>query len=649
MRRILLLTTLLVLAAASARPAVVITILNNDGPGEGFNDPTPAAPVGGNPGVTVGQQRLNVFNHAAAIWSAQLSSTVTIIVRAQFDPQTCNATQAVLGSAGATEVFANFPGAPLANTWYPVALANSLAGADLSPANFDINATFNSNLNGQVGCLGGIGWYLGFDGNEGANIELLPVVLHELGHGLGFQTFVNRTNGSELGPPFYPDRYERYILDNGLGLTWDNMTAAQRVTSAISNNIVWNGPCVTAHSPLVLGPALMMTVHAGAPLPPKIDINLATFGPQAVAVTGNLVLVDDGVAPITDACTPLVNGAAISGNIALLDRGVCTFNVKALAAQAAGAIAVVIANNAANPLVPGGVDPSVLIPVVGVSLGDGNLLKAALLNGAVNVTLGIDVTRLAGADASNRVKLYAPTPLVGGSSTSHWDVSAFPNLLMEPAINGNLSDDVDLTYNQMVDMGWVGNCDLPVAVAISSFDAMATGGGVMLRAQFFSTLNDASFVVVYRANGGSESFSGIKTLNAPDNGVFKFVDTTALPGHSYRYKIGVIDNDGEFLSPTAEVSMPAAHIELSQNSPNPFNPTTTIRFSLPASERVGLAIYAANGSLVRTLVDGVEERGTHNVTWDGRDMTGNPVSSGLYFYRLTAGKFSESRKMVLLK
>jgi hypothetical protein len=422
------------------------------------------------------------------------------------------------------------------------------------------------------------------------------------------------------------------------------------VTSAISNNIVWNGPCVTAHSAEFLGPAWMMTVNTGSPpLPPKIEMNVATFGPQAFFVTGNLVLVDDGVAPVTDACTPLVNGAAVNGNIALLDRGVCTFNVKALAAQNAGAIAVVIANNTPNPLVPGGVDPTVVIPVVGVSLADGNALKAALLGGPVNVTLGQDFTLLAGADASNRVKLYAPNPLVSGSSTSHWDVSAFPNLLMEPAINGNLSSSVDLTLNQMIDMGWLPDCENPVAVGISAFDARVSGSSVMLRAKFLSTLNDASFVVVYRADGGSETFNGVKTLDAPDNGEFTFVDASVLAGHSYRYKIGVVDNDGEFLSPIAEVRMPAAGIELSQNVPNPFNPTTTIRFSLPASERVGLAVYAANGSLVRMLVDEVKAAGAHDVTWDGRDMSGNSVSSGLYFYRLTAGKFSESRKMLLLK
>jgi hypothetical protein len=638
---------LLILSAAAVTNAATITILNADGAGEGFNDPTVVAPVGGNPGTTVGQQRLNVFQYAANIWGALLPSSVTILVNAQFNALSCTATSAVLGSAGATEVWRDFPGAPLASTWYCVALANKLSGVDQNPALYDISAQFNSALNGSPTCLGGTGWYYGYDGNEGANIELLPVVLHELGHGLGFQTFVNRTTGAELGTPPYADRYERYIRDNSLGLTWDVMTPAQRVTSAIGNNIVWAGPCVTAYSPLFLDNAYTATVNAGGPLPPKIEVNIASFGPQSFSLTGDVVLIDDGVAPNSDGCTATVN--AVAGKIALIDRGTCTFAIKAGFAQAAGAIGVIIANNSPNPLVPGGVDPSILIPVVGISQADGTALKNALLSGTVNVTIALDPTVLAGADASNRVKLYAPNPLVSGSSTSHWDVAAFPNLLMEPAINNDLSSSVDLTLQHFSDMGWFPSCESPVAVAISSFHASVTDAGVQLRARFAATAMDAAFVNVYRADGGSESFRTITTMAAPDDGDFSFVDTAVQPDRSYRYKIGVVDGDGEFFSQTAGVRLPGARTSLSQNTPNPFNPTTTIRFSLPASETVTLGIYSANGALVRMLVDDVRERGDYSVTWDGRDTAGSPVSSGVYFYRLTAGKFRDTKKMVLLK
>ncbi|HEX6790392.1 MAG TPA: PA domain-containing protein [Candidatus Krumholzibacteria bacterium] len=652
MRRILVLTMLLMLALASISHATVITILNNDGPGEGFNDPTPKVPVGGNPGTTLGEQRLNVFQKAADIWAGLLNSPVTIIVRAQFDPQTCTTTSAVLGSTSNGGLWANFTNAPQLNTWYVEAEANALSGTDLDPAvgtGYDMNITFNSNLNGQASCLNGVGWYLGFDGNEGTNIELLPVVLHEIGHGLGFSSGLG-SSGAEPGG--LPTVFEKLMHDNTTNKDWHMMTQAERAASAINpNNVVWTGPCVTAHAPFVLSGIPRMWVNSGSPLNPTYGIGLANFGPPSFSVSGNLVLVDDGVVPTTDACTALVNGGAIAGNIAVLDRGTCTFVVKALAAQNAGAIAVVVCNNAAGPAPAlGGFDASIVIPTVSVSQADGVALKAAMLNGPVNVTLGFDNSgNKSGADALNHVQLYTPNPFVSGSSLSHWDVSAYPNLLMEPNITNSLSNAVDLTYWAFGDIGWHNDCNNPVAAAISSFNARPAENGVVLKATFYSTLADANFVVVYRANAGSDDFRSLATVNAPEDGRFTYVDASALAGHGYRYKVSVIDGDGEFFSRTAEVRLPGAMITLSQNTPNPFNPTTTIRFSLPSSQRVALAIYAANGALVRTLVDGVQPRGDHNITWDGRDMSGTPVSSGVYFYRLTAGKFNESKKMVLLK
>lgn len=167
---------------ASAAFAATITIVNNDGAGEGFNDPTVVAPVGGNPGTTVGAQRLYVFQYAANIWGSILPSSVVIQVRSAFNPLTCTATSATLGSAGPTTIHRDFAGAPFAGTWYYQSLANRLNGTDLSAANPDINATFSSSLDGGT-CLGGQTWYYGTDGLEGTKVELLPVVLHEIGLG----------------------------------------------------------------------------------------------------------------------------------------------------------------------------------------------------------------------------------------------------------------------------------------------------------------------------------------------------------------------------------------------------------------------------------------------------------------------------------
>lgn len=187
-----------------------------------------------------------------------------------------------------------------------------------------------------------------------------------------------------------------------------------------------------------------------------------------------------------------------------------------------------------------------------------------------------------------------------------------------------------------------------VAVAISEFRATSSEGVVTLESRFRSDLGVVA-VNVYRRLESENSFLQIARVAGDGTDHFQFVDRDVEPGNSYRYQIGVIDADGEFLSQVAMVSVDAVSAELAQNRPNPFNPATTIRFVLPSSERVVVSVFDGNGRLIRTLLDGVRSHGPHEITWDGRDDAGDRVSSGVYFYRLTAGKFKESKKMVLLK
>jgi hypothetical protein len=93
---------------------------------------------------------------------------------------------------------------------------------------------------------------------------------------------------------------------------------------------------------------------------------------------------------------------------------------------------------------------------------------------------------------------------------------------------------------------------------------------------------------------------------------------------------------------------PAA-FTLEQNIPNPFNPRTTIRFSIPAPAHVDLTVYDVAGRRVTTLVDRDMGAGRAAVEWNGRDTRGRRVASGVYFYRLVAGSKSETKKMVMLK
>ena len=228
------------LCLASAASAATITIVNLDGVNEGFNDPTPATPVGGNNGTTVGLQRLNVFGRAAEIWGTRLVSNVPILVAAKFDPLSCSDTSGVLGSAGPNTVHRDFAGAPVANTWYTAAQANALSGTDLSPANYDISATFNSEL-GKPGCLSSLSWYYGFDGNTPANgIDLLDTVLHEIAHGLGFLSLVNLSTGAKFsgldGVP-RDDAYMRHLENHSTGKTYPAMTNTERLTASTNTEI----------------------------------------------------------------------------------------------------------------------------------------------------------------------------------------------------------------------------------------------------------------------------------------------------------------------------------------------------------------------------------------------------------------------------
>ncbi|MCK4655927.1 MAG: T9SS type A sorting domain-containing protein, partial [candidate division Zixibacteria bacterium] len=86
------------------------------------------------------------------------------------------------------------------------------------------------------------------------------------------------------------------------------------------------------------------------------------------------------------------------------------------------------------------------------------------------------------------------------------------------------------------------------------------------------------------------------------------------------------------------------------NYPNPFNPKTTISYDLGVDAHVTLTIYNILGAAVKVLVDEYQSANNdYTVVWDGTDLNGLVVSSGVYFYRLSAGEFSETKKMMLMK
>lgn len=474
----------LLAAGTFAANAATIVITSRDAAGVGFNDPTPVAPVGGNMGTTLGEQRMNVYKYVAGIWEKAIDSPVTITVNAGWEPLTCTSTSAVLGSAGAWNIWHDFTGGVPA-TWYPQALANKLAGVNLSAdvpddgsgfGTVDIKSQFNVNL-GNTGCLDGTPFYLGLDGNAGAKVNFVETLLHEIGHGLGFAVMTVQTStGNRLnadGSAFVadgglPSIWEGFMYDNTAGKTWLQMSSAERKASAVNPlKLAWNGPNAVAGAAQTLSSVPVMAVVTPVPGASGLyDYNTASFGPPAAnpAVLGTLALGGLGCDAYTGAAA-----SALVGRIAVIDRGTCAFVVKVKNAQNAGALGVIIANNQAGGAPGlGGSDPTITIPTISVSQADGQKLESAVQQspnygtrarkGTVFASLTKDPSRKAGADLAGRPLLYTPATLAPGSSVSHWDVTAFPNQLMEPNINADLTTSLvppmDLTKPLLQDIGW---------------------------------------------------------------------------------------------------------------------------------------------------------------------------------------------------
>jgi hypothetical protein len=498
----------LALVAGTAGAANIV--LNNVDPaGVGFNDPTPATPEGGNTGTTVGAQRLIAYQKALELWGKTLKSDVTIIVSGSFAPLSCTATSGTLAQAGAVQVFSDFPGAPLAGHWYGVALANAIAGFDLAPPESvedpidatDIIANFNGNV-GKPGCIEGPGWYYGLDNKPGLKTDFLNTFMHEVAHGLGFQNFASEATGSKLAG--LPDVFLANQLDVTTGKHWSEMTTAELKASAVRDTkVVWDGANVTANSKLVLGP--FQGLRFSGTLNSDAEMGTATFGatPNASNFSGAVVLATDGVAAagggtLTDGCEPIT--ANVAGKIALVDRGLCSFVIKAQNAQAAGAAGLIIANTLGRGVLGmSGVDPSITIPVAGVSNAVGDTIKAGLPG--VNVAFVVDPSRKAGT-TNGFVRIYSPPVVESGSSGSHFDTSATPNLLMEPAITTTLaaSHNLDLTPSLMKDVGWkmeslkIGACDSGVANALPTGELMhvqaaACAAGAKTKGAFVSCMS----------------------------------------------------------------------------------------------------------------------------------------------------------------
>lgn len=175
-----------------------------------------------------------------------------------------------------------------------------------------------------------------------------------------------------------------------------------------------------------------------------------------------------------------------------------------------------------------------------------------------------------------------------------------------------------------------------------------------------STATDFALYRVY----GDTVTSPAKLVDSTSSATDTTVTLTGLTnGITYYSHVTAVDNGGNESNISNEVSAtPEGTVNiaadagglpqvfaLEQNFPNPFNPVTTLRYTLPIATRVRLAVYSLEGREVVLLMDDWQPAGTHQLQWDGADRWGQPVGSGVYLVRLESGEAAATRRVLLLK
>jgi hypothetical protein len=446
-----------VCAFGSLANAGNIEIVNVDPAGQGLNDPTPVEPIGGNPGRTLGEQRLNVLEFVARIYESRLDSSVVIQMESSFPNLACAGGAVLLGQGGAADAFRNFSGG-MSNTWYGSALADAIAGRDIAPGEPDIEVLFNAALDNPT-CLGSRGWYYGLDGLNGNEPDLARTVLHEVAHGLGFQTLSDIRTGAFFGNS--PDIYSMFTFDADQDKTWSAMNPSERVASAENYlGVGWIGEnAIAAMEDFTISGTPLALASAPPSATPDLTIMVAetTFAPtpEELPVSGLVVAAWDNRDDAFDGCEALLT--PVAGKIALLNEGDCDPGVQAANAADAGAIAVLIASTvegAELATLSGSAVGANLIPVVKIQKDDADWLRLQVTGGDVQVVLHEDAEIPLGAHPDGFPLLYSPSNVAPGSSLSHWSTRFTPSLLREPFADGGAPDEPDMTIPLLRDIGW---------------------------------------------------------------------------------------------------------------------------------------------------------------------------------------------------
>ncbi len=399
----------------------------------------------------------------------------------------------------------------------------------------------------------------------------------------------------------------------------------------------------------------------------------STIVPPAI-VTGNVgatTVTNSGTVNGNLGGTTLTNSGYVSGNLwgtTVTNSGTCdgttTIGINTVVPQAQTDYATVyneIAGRTADANFATGSD------LGGRTLGRGIYASAGafVINGTLTLTgtssdifIFKMVSTLTPAAESNVV-------LTGGALASnvYWQVgsSAFingdfkGNILASTAITQNAGASIEgKLYTKTSYININGTSVFPVE--LTSFTAALKNNAVVLNWNTVTEVNNFGFEI--QRSSAIPHFkdwekiglvNGAGNSNSPKD--YSFTDNNPVGSTSFSYRLKQIDIKGNFKyydAVTVSLTSPAK-AELMQNSPNPFNPSTAIKFYIPNTTNVTIKIFNIIGEEITTLINNQTIAGYHIVYWDGRDSYGRNAASGVYLYRLTAGNFSVTRKMNLLK
>jgi hypothetical protein len=546
------------------------------------------------------------FQFAVDIWEMLITSTVTIKVTARWTPLD----PGVLGSASAASLVRDFSGAPEPATWYPITLAEKLAGGDLNHVDSaDINANFNSSQ---------ANWYFGTDGNPpSGQFDLVTVVLHELGHGLGFFGSMNVTGGmgswgAGTGFPFIYDRF----AENGAGQQLINTTIFPNPSAALaseltSDNIFFDGPNANAG-------------NGGSP--PKL------YTPSTWNSGSSFSHLDEATFPAgnpNSLMTPAVGMAE--------------------AIHSAGDVTLGMFEDwgwTTTPPPPssikweevfGGTTPPAGWRVVD---NDGSGSAFAFIQGLT--FMGDTLNPQAGTSFwwSNFNNAN------GSGLIDEW--------LIGPRVPNIVDGDSLYFYAGAIDQGF----DDSLRVFISTTDSLL--GSFDSQIGYFKV--EGPFGTWHEYGFDLSAFDGEDIFVAVN---YFIVDGGPFGNHSDNVWVDhfLITTDNPTSVNEVADLLPDKFL-LQQNYPNPFNPSTTIQFAIPenashSNMHVSLQVFDILGREVATLVNEELHQGTYVVTWDASTLARQPdgrrldsssgLASGVYLYRLQTGNMSLTKSMVLVK